>query len=202
LQDAYSEAIAHYPTAEFDAVAHSNGTYMLYQTLERLPGVRFRNIYLAGCVLPTDTDWTKIFGRHQVSVIRNDRSNRDWPVALLCAALRGLFMKDVGTAGFDGFNGMTTKEVAFYQGRHAEALAESNVKNIGNFILEGKVSTEGICLIAGPGYFRQLSRLMPFLAILTVGALIWVASRFFFVKEISLSMVYCWFVASLSQPGL
>jgi len=112
FQDWYTEALAEHPTAEFDIIAHSNGTYILGQALMKTPGMRFDNVALAGSVLPTNFPWGELKRSKQVGRVRNDRGNRDWPVALLCNALSGLRMHDVGTGGFAGFNGAATHEVA------------------------------------------------------------------------------------------
>src|SRR5262249_41117906 len=122
FQDWYTEALAKYPTAEFNVIAHSNGTYMLGRSLKKTPGMHFENVTLAGSVLPMRFPWDDLVANEQVGRVRNDRANRDWPVALLCNALRGLQMRDVGTAGFAGFKGQETYECAYYPGGHSKAL--------------------------------------------------------------------------------
>jgi len=71
-----------------------------------IPGMRFRNIYMAGSVLPTGYEWGDRVAHGQVQRIRNDRAARDWPVGVLCAGLAGLSIRrskrDIGTAGVDG----------------------------------------------------------------------------------------------------
>jgi pimeloyl-ACP methyl ester carboxylesterase len=169
FQDWYTETLAEFPNADFSIIAHSNGTYMLGQALASLPGMRFKNVVLAGSVLPQDFWADGGERRSQVERIRNERANRDWPVALLCSALRGLLMKDVGTAGFAGFLGSETFEVAYYAGGHGAALAPANQSRLVDFVSD-RALEEPTDLKAGPGYFRQLSNLMPYLAWVSVSA--------------------------------
>jgi alpha-beta hydrolase superfamily lysophospholipase len=167
LQDAYTEALADFPDAEFNIIAHSNGTYMLGQALLAIPGMRFTNAALVGSVLPEDF-WQRFTRlRDQVKNIRNDRANRDWPVALLCSALRGLRMRDVGPAGFSGFLGESALEVAYYRGGHGAALEPGNWNRLVTFVFGlGLEKPEN--LVDEPGFYRQLSNLMPYLTPLAV----------------------------------
>jgi alpha-beta hydrolase superfamily lysophospholipase len=165
FQDWYTEALAEYPTAEFDIIAHSNGTYILGQSLTQTPSMRFRYVALAGSVLPTDFPWGTLRADDQVGVVRNDRANRDWPVALLCNALRGLRMRDVGPGGFAGFLGDATHELAYYPGDHGAALNSDYQNFLVDFIFSGNVE-EPPGLVVTPGYFRPLSNVMPYLAVL------------------------------------
>ena len=89
---------------------------------------------LAGSVLPAGF-WQQFqVLTQQVRRIRNDQADRDWPVALLCSALRGLYMHDVGTAGFSGFLGDSTLEVAYYSGGHGAALESSNQQRSSRYL--------------------------------------------------------------------
>ena len=163
FQDWYTEALAEHPTAEFNIIAHSNGTYIFGRSLLATPGMRFTNVALAGSVLPQDFWQHSERLRKQIGRIRNDRANRDWPVALLCGALTGLRMRDVGTAGFAGFLGGATDEIAYYPGGHGEALKPDYQDLLVDFIFGG-VAKEPAKLSESPGYFRQLSNAMPYLA--------------------------------------
>jgi pimeloyl-ACP methyl ester carboxylesterase len=169
FQDLYTEALAAHPTAEFDIIAHSNGTYILGQALRKTPGMRFENVALAGSVLPTNFPWGELKRNNQVGRVRNDRANRDWPVALLCNALSGLNMRDVGTGGFAGFKGTATHEVAYYPGGHGMALKSDYQGLLVDFVFGGDVR-EPADLLESPGYFRMLSNAMPYVAVLLVVA--------------------------------
>jgi hypothetical protein len=125
FQDQYLLALRRFPNAEFSFIGHSNGTYILGRSLQSLRGIRFSRIALTGSVLPMDYDWDTRVAFEQIKELRNDRANRDWPVAFLCSALRGIGMKDVGTGGFDGFNSVTLQkhdEVFWHDGGHSAAV--------------------------------------------------------------------------------
>lgn len=181
FQDWYTEALARHPHAQFDVIAHSNGTYLLGHSMLRTSGMRFTNVALVGSVLPQDF-WTRFRGElpPQVKRIRNDRANRDWPVALLCNALAGLCMRDVGTAGFAGFLGGGTIEVAYHKGGHSAALANERLDSLVDFTLDGPSASPGN-LDANPGFFQQLSNSMPYLAKLLV--LVLVVGLVYFVLQ-------------------
>lgn len=104
----------------FRFAGHSNGTYMMARSLLKVPAMRFERIYLAASVLPADFNWDRISERRQVGAYRpnsagaaarswlegrvhNDRARIDVPVGVLCSLLRALGMRDIGTAGYDGF---------------------------------------------------------------------------------------------------
>ena len=164
FQDLYSNVLAHYPTADFNFIGHSNGTYILGQSLKQIPGMRFENVVLAGSVLPVDYPWAERVQTSQVARIRNDRANKDVPVGLLCSALRyGLFMRDIGTGGYEGFSGMSTKEVAYYPGGHGEALRRDNLDNLIEFALTGQCQILEGKLVRKLGFFRVASRAMRYL---------------------------------------
>ena len=176
FKDWYIDAIVKYPNAKLDIIAHSNGTYILGNSLVTSPGMRFVNVVLVGCVLPVDFRWGDLIQKQQVSRVRNDRANRDWPVALLCNALNGLGMRDVGTAGFAGFNGHDSYEVAFYPGGHGKALGPTYSSHLVDFI-SGQPPSKPETLQSSPGYFRPLSNAMPYLskavAMIVLGFLAW-----------------------------
>jgi len=163
LQDWYTEELAQHPDADFSVIAHSNGTYMLGQALARVGGMKFKNVVLAGSVLPEDF-WARTKKvATQVGRVRNDRANRDWPVALLCSALHGLRMRDVGTGGFGGFLGSMVEEVAYHEGDHGEALKPGNQSNLAAYVFDQPLLRPAN-LPSDPGYYRQLSNLMPYIA--------------------------------------
>ena len=162
FRDWYTEVLADHPTARYSVIAHSNGTYILGHTLLAAPGMRFDDVVLVGSVLPE-----KFWGRFedgrlkvQVARIQNHRARRDWPVALLCSALRGLGMRDIGTAGFGGFTGQSTEEVAYYKGGHSDPLQPDFHEGLVRFAL-GEDVDEPDSLVRDAGMFRQLSNMAP-----------------------------------------
>jgi pimeloyl-ACP methyl ester carboxylesterase len=183
FRDAYTEQLAQNPRAEFNIIAHSNGTYMLGHSLEKTPGMRFQNVILAGSALPQSYDWWKLMNpdtanARQVGRVLNERANHDWPVALLCSTLRGLGMQDVGPAGFAGFLGGSTFEVAYHNGGHGQALVPKNHDRLINFIVGGEPPYPPD-LVEKPFFFGLLSRLAPYLGlplVLTFLLLIYIIS--------------------------
>lgn len=83
-------------------VAHSFGTYLIGQAMERFP-LRFRTVVLAGCVLRPDFDWVTIRQRRSSSyeAIQNFISGSDFVVRL--AGWLGRIADDIGSAGVSGF---------------------------------------------------------------------------------------------------
>jgi alpha-beta hydrolase superfamily lysophospholipase len=142
FQSEYSRCLALYPHATFHFIGHSNGTYLLGAGLKALSGMRFDRVALAGCVLPREYPWHERFERGQVQHLRNDRATKDVPVGWLCSGLRGLAMRDVGTAGVDGFLGDYGRsvEVAYHVGGHGRALEPSTLPQVVDWVL-GRVET-------------------------------------------------------------
>jgi len=142
FQDAYSEALARNPKAQFSFIGHSNGTYLFGESLRDIPGMQFERAALIGAVLPTDYDWDERVRRGQISSLRVDGSCFDWPVGWLCSALRGIGMRDVGTAGFEGFTGFigpAKHEFFWYLGGHSAPLATANLPALAEYAVEGNI---------------------------------------------------------------
>lgn len=179
FQDQYSYHFALNPTADFHFIGHSNGTYLLGESLKRVSSMQFRRVYLAGSVLPCEYPWQERFDLNQVDTLRNDRSCWDWPVGILCSGLRGLRMKDIGTGGFDGFqfDDDRTEEVYYYNGSHGEPLAKENQTSVLSFILEGDRTHPGhlLELSQTSARFRLISRMAPYVAPWLLVAVIGVA---------------------------
>lgn len=168
FQDQYSYRFALNPKTEFLFIGHSNGTYILGESLKRVSAMRFNRIYLAGSVLPREYPWQERFDLGQLREFRNDRSCWDWPVGILCSGLRGLGMKDIGTGGFDGFyfDDDRTEEVCYYNGGHGEPLDKENHTSILAFILDGDRSHPPNLLTIEQvsANFKLISRMAPYFA--------------------------------------
>lgn len=137
FQAVYSQEFAKNPLASFNFVGHSYGTYLLGHSLRKLSGMKFDRVYLGGSVLPEDWLWEQ--HRTQVSELRNSRASHDVPVGILCSALRGIGMKDIGTAGYTGFRLAFAErsEWRFYRGGHDATVAENVRPHIIGFLREG-----------------------------------------------------------------
>ena len=133
--DWYSRLHVDYPPEKISFAGHSNGTYILGSALREVPSMQFARIYLAGSVLPRTYPWTDVLStRGQVlgpaagdatGVVHSDRARHDLPVNILCSALRGLGMRDLGTAGFDGFDDDVeglVQDAAWFPGGHGSPL--------------------------------------------------------------------------------
>ncbi|MBD2119385.1 hypothetical protein [Trichocoleus sp. FACHB-262] len=168
FQDQYSYHFALNPKTEFHFIGHSNGTYILGESLKRVSAMRFNRIYLAGSMLPREYPWQDRFDSGQLKELRNDRSCWDWPVGILCSGLRGLGMKDVGTGGFDGFyfDDERTEEVYYYKGGHEKPLDKENQTSILAFVLNGERSCPLNLLELSKisSKFRLISRIAPYFA--------------------------------------
>lgn len=142
LQDTYAQLLAENPQATFHFIGHSNGTYLLGESLKTIPAMKFERVALIGSVLPTQYPWGDRLADEQIVQLRNDRGASDVPVGLLCGGLRGLGMTDVGTAGVEGFRWQQAgkREVFYYPGGHSKALeSDENLYRIARFAMDGAV---------------------------------------------------------------
>ncbi|MCZ2857809.1 esterase/lipase family protein [Blastococcus sp. VKM Ac-2987] len=163
---------------------HSNGTYLLGRALEAVPAMYFDRIYLAGSVLPREYPWTRITDRQQVKkLVLHDRATHDVPVGWLCAALRGLGMRDVGTAGVNGFDdrpALVVEQPGAYRGGHGAALEPRVLPHVTAYLLDGSTDDEQDG--ASPYWFGLVGRLAgataaPLAVGCTVALARWVAPR-------------------------
>lgn len=171
LQDLYAEQLAENPHAQFHFIGHSNGTYMLGRSLAEIPAMRFERVVLAGSVLPVDLFRPESTVIRQVAAVRSDCGQLDWPVGILCRILsKTLFMKDVGTAGYDGFVGSFVSQVRYHAGGHGGMFNEDNVRSMVHFVLnEGDSEPpDEESLVEENPRFRTWSLAAPYL----VGALL------------------------------
>ncbi|MFF2493473.1 alpha/beta fold hydrolase [Agromyces sp. NPDC058064] len=151
----YGEAYATRDPERFVFAGHSNGTYMMAQSLDRVPSMRFRRIYLAGTVLPRSYDWQRVFENEQIGhrgdrweagEVRIDRATRDVPVGILCSWLRGLGSADVGTAGVDGFENISGRAIDQQRrvpGGHGAALKHAEqLREIAGYLTQESVAVD------------------------------------------------------------
>jgi pimeloyl-ACP methyl ester carboxylesterase len=137
FMDQYTETLARYPNAatNVDFIGHSNGTYLLGGALAKYPSMKIRRVVLGGSVLPKDYDWTTVFRRKQVHLVRNYVADDDLVVALFPRFFEPVPMRwlgnDIGSAGFNGFDAgeagperQPVDNVKFIQGGHGAFLGE------------------------------------------------------------------------------
>jgi hypothetical protein len=122
-------------------------------------GMVFDRVTLVSSVLPREYEWDKRFTLGQVERVTNHRSAFDVPVAILCNLLRALGMRDVGTAGFDGFDQRRPEieEVYYYNGGHGKPLEKDNLKHFIEHTLSGEAHYPNARKDRAPG--KLLSRL-------------------------------------------
>jgi hypothetical protein len=143
----YSELYVRHGDEHLHFAGHSNGTYLLGRALDAVPAMRFRRVYLAGSVLPREYPWSTIAARGQIrDVVHSDRATKDLPVGVLCSALRGLGMRDIGTGGFAGFDEVTATlfehDHAFPGGHGAALTGDERLRQVAAFLRAGTLDTE------------------------------------------------------------
>jgi alpha-beta hydrolase superfamily lysophospholipase len=175
FQDQYTERLAQNPNAEFHFIGHSNGTYMLGQSLQEIPAMKFTRVALAGSVLPVGffDNNCRILARQQVDAMRSDAGRFDWPVGMLCRTLRHVFlMKDLGTGGYDGFNGGFVEEHRYFEGGHGGMFAQTeNIQSIVRFVLTGH-SEPSPKISQKDQRFDRLTRMAPYLGLLLIAVML------------------------------
>ena len=127
----------------FYFVGHSYGTYLLAESLERFPRMRFKRVCFVGSVVPQGYRWDERIVLNQVERVRNDCQEHDWPVAVLCKVLREVLrFKDIGLAGFRGFSSglPEVKNNRWVPGNHSACLRDDlHRASIVRFLLDGDV---------------------------------------------------------------
>ena len=167
FQNLYSEARGKHPNATFHFIGHSNGTYMFGHGLANIAAIKFSRVALAGCALPREFDWETCFERGQIQKAQNHRSRSDFVIAWLASAI-SFFGKDVGTAGYFGFDKTPSNmsDYFFYPGGHSRPYQSDNLKYVVDFILDGKerpLNADPKVERNHPYYFEILSRVFKLL---------------------------------------
>jgi hypothetical protein len=143
--------------------------------------MRFDRVFLAGSVLPAEYPWRTRVQDGQVGHLRNDRAARDVPVGILCAGLRGLGMRDVGTGGVEGFylyDDDAKTEVYYYPGGHSAALTHDNLPRLARYVLEGALEKPPQLVRTPSAGFGIVSRLAAPLFFVLALAILAVAGLF------------------------
>ncbi|HEX2851913.1 MAG TPA: alpha/beta fold hydrolase [Opitutaceae bacterium] len=173
FQDVYTEVIARHPHVLPDFIGHSNGTYMLGQSLLDVPAMRFGNVVLAGSVLPEDYPWDEK-ARNQVGRVRSERGQRDWPVGWLCKVLRHVFfMRDVGTGGYSSFERGEVVQEKYHGGKqgHGAMFTDQNIPRMVRFALGGDPGPELPTQVPELAWWSLVSRLLVWIVPLLLLAL-------------------------------
>lgn len=175
FRDFYTEQLAQRPGARFGVICHSNGTYLLGRSLRDFSAMTFDRIALAGSVLPQSYGWDEMIQQKRVTAVRSDVGAGDWPVGLLCSALSGIGMRDIGTGGYAGFLGTAVQDVRYHRGGHGGMLTSGNIDSMLDFVL-GTTTATAPTLQGDSRWFGYLSRavrpLAPVVAILLIVGLV------------------------------
>lgn len=188
FQNLYADQLARNPNAEFYFLGHSNGTYILGQSLRELGGMCFKHIALAGSVLPRDYPWHRLHQGRQFAALRNDQASGDVPVGFLCSGLRGLGRRDIGTGGFEGFNDddSAIRQLAFHEGGHGSALDRENLGSMVAFLVHGLETPLPAPDTRTTGRLGLLSRVAPWLFPLLLALVVALLVRGFWIGSVSL----------------
>jgi hypothetical protein len=174
LVEQYTKTLVRHPGARFHLLAHSNGVYLAGEALRRVPSMRFDRAVLAGSVLPPEYPWSALHARGQIGHLLHERAAADRVSGLLCTALRGIGMTDVGASGLLGFDdaGPFKSERGWHRGGHSAALTPEDLGRYAEYFASGRVSSPPSIAVARPSpTIVRLSRLMPwFAALLAVSA--------------------------------
>jgi predicted esterase len=145
FMDEFTEIKAAYPNLEaVHFIGHSNGTYVLASALEKYSTLKVGRIAFAGSVVRRDYDWDAIASR--IGKIRNYVGSGDWVVGWFPRLFElwpfSLVNRDVGSAGFNGFNQARAKELEtkYVRGSHGAALVPTNIPSIVDFIIHEKAT--------------------------------------------------------------
>jgi pimeloyl-ACP methyl ester carboxylesterase len=83
----------------FFLIAHSFGTYIAANAIQKYSEIRFKKIIFCGSIVRPDFDWPAIFCRGQVLSVLNEFGERD-----VWARTVAWFVKDAGASGATGFS--------------------------------------------------------------------------------------------------
>jgi pimeloyl-ACP methyl ester carboxylesterase len=180
--DQYTFYLARNPDMKFHFVGHSNGTYIFGQSLARISGLKFGQVFLAGSVLPQDFAW-QVQAENRIDKLINVCATKDKPVAWLCSALRGFGQRDVGVGGFQGFELFTDgPQIRWIEGGHGAAFAggvppntkctkcgqhvpqsSGALSTVVEFLRDEDVS-DRYHAVQPSGWFAWISRMAPYIA--------------------------------------
>jgi hypothetical protein len=98
LRSEYEWVVSRDPKCRPSVVAHSFGSWLVANLIDKYPQVRFDKVILMGSIVDRNFDWKKVIDRGQINFLRNDYGEKDiWPRAA------GLFGYKCGASGCLGF---------------------------------------------------------------------------------------------------
>lgn len=138
FSDEYYRVMTRYPDlkqANTHVYAHSNGTFVFAEALQRYEDIKVNRVLLGGSVLPTQFNWSRLLNKtQQVKQVINYAANADMPTGLLCRGLSFPWISKpwlgIGPAGTDGFRELMNQESHsanyFLEGDHGATLQPGN----------------------------------------------------------------------------
>ena len=115
LMDEITELRSRYPSATFDFVGHSNGTYLFAKAIQDYESLKVRNVVFAGSVVNHGYDWARLLPseRGQVKQVVNITADKDWVVAIFPRAFEAFhlfgYRQPIGAGGYVGFAAAKSK---------------------------------------------------------------------------------------------
>ena len=203
FMDEVTELTARFPNLrEIHFIGHSNGTYVLASALQNYATLKVKRAALAGSVIRRDFPWSHFSGR--LESVRNYVGAGDWVVGLLPRLfelpLFNFFNKDIGSAGFNGFQDGFARpmETQFVKGAHGAALHRDNIQSIVDFVIEGKkTEVESLFAPAHPAVLAFFSNVCWILWVIAAVLLIIGAWK---VPELGAALVHWFSPASSISP--
>lgn len=201
FMDKYTEAKARYPDANFHFIGHSYGTYLLTKALEDYPAVTFKNVLFAGSVVSQEFAWRK-YVPDRIGQVYNFEATADWVVAFFPKAMQSVGIKDLGSAGHDGFveAEVLTENVrnhSYIIGGHSAGIQEAMWDSMATFVLTGDFVTPPEFIIADEQevYISGPAKVSPLIWIIGILILIYIPYALFKTniqerKKTLLIMVY------------
>ena len=202
LVDEISDKLARHPRATISYAGHSNGTYVLGETLKRLPRLQLNNVYLGASVLPTDYPWNEVIDDlQQVKHLRCDMGTEDWPVGVICKGLNELGVQSLGAGGADEFEYGNLDYVAYnrFRGGHGAMLTNSNIDSIARFLLTSQpMDLDTNEESKGSGFFGFATRYSSTLIVLVLGLALLCSAAIYIVSPapfgVATSLLFALFI--------
>lgn len=163
LLRAYTDARDRYPNAKISVIAHSFGTWLVGQLIEKHPGLKLHRIILCGSVMREDYPWSDYADKVGVGVpetqmaILNECGDADiWPAVAKAASSR------YGSVGRYGFNNDVHVVSRWFTGGHGCFFSIEHMRsNWLPFLQHGIVPT-GDTDIPAPLWYERLASTFAF----------------------------------------
>ncbi len=194
--DKYVQEVSLSPDAEVFVAAHSNGTLVFQQAVEKNDFIKVERVFFAGSVVNQNVKWNEFPYKGRVKYLRNVCANKDVPVGFLCKALHEIpfpFMKNFGTGGYKGFVSVEKSiQNCFISGGHGSALKSKSRRQLVEYMLcdEEELQRNRNCFdkpLKNPWWLSVLSRLAFFIL---------------FILFIIMIIVFCVLIPAIHPPWI